>query len=79
MGRLLPKPAQVLCLCTGMMLFAHHRMLDIVACVQEGWLNASGRLKRGSSDDAVEVAFDRFWVDLGYNSLRPTLGAQALQ
>ena len=52
------------------------RVLNFWACLQEGWLSASGRLKRGSSDDAVEVAFDRFWVDLGSNSLRPTLGAQ---
>ena len=51
-------------------------MLDnqSIACrVQEGWLSASGRLRVAASD-VVEVAFDRFWVDLGSNSLRPSLG-----
>ncbi|KAK9843722.1 hypothetical protein WJX81_003629 [Elliptochloris bilobata] len=43
---------------------------------QEGWLSASGRLKPAISNDVVEVAFDKFWVDFGSNSLRPSLGSE---
>lgn len=37
--------------------------------VQEGWLSSSGRLFSNAAD-TVEVAFDRFWVDLGSTKLR---------
>ena len=41
---------------------------------QEGWLSSSGRLfSRGPN--TVELAFDKFWVDVGSISLRPTLTA----
>ncbi|CAL8471769.1 g11311 [Coccomyxa elongata] len=37
--------------------------------VQEGWLSSSGRLFSNAAD-TVEVAFDKFWVDIGSTKLR---------
>jgi len=55
---------------------ATHGPAHMCTALQEGWLSASGRLMPAGSD-AVEVAFDRFWVDLGSTALRPTLGDPA--
>lgn len=41
------------------------------AVLGQGWLSAGGSLSK-KYDDAVEVHFDRFWVD-GSDSLRPDL------
>ncbi|GLC40703.1 hypothetical protein PLESTB_000031000 [Pleodorina starrii] len=42
----------------------------------EGWLSAGGTMAR-KYDDAVEVTFDRFWVDMGADSLRADLPPDA--
>ncbi|GIL79785.1 hypothetical protein Vretimale_12411 [Volvox reticuliferus] len=42
----------------------------------EGWLSAGGTMAR-KYDDAVEVAFDRFWMDMGADSLRADLPPDA--
>lgn len=55
---------------------AVHGPAHMCTAPQEGWLSASGRLMPAGSD-AVEVAFDRFWVDLGSTALRPSLGDPA--
>ncbi|KAG2434107.1 hypothetical protein HXX76_007834 [Chlamydomonas incerta] len=44
--------------------------------VGDGWLSAGGTMAR-KYDDAVEVSFDRFWVDFGADSLRADLPADA--
>ena len=40
--------------------------------MQEGWLSASGTL-RAKDASTLELIFDKFWVDSGSTSLRPTL------
>ena len=40
--------------------------------MQEGWLSASGTL-RAKDASTLELSFDKFWVDFGSTSLRPTL------
>ncbi|EFJ49410.1 hypothetical protein VOLCADRAFT_89810 [Volvox carteri f. nagariensis] len=42
----------------------------------EGWLSAGGTMDR-KYDDAVEVTFDRFWVDVGADGLRADLPPDA--
>ncbi|KAG2491879.1 hypothetical protein HYH03_009831 [Edaphochlamys debaryana] len=42
----------------------------------DGWLSAGGTMAR-KYDDAVEVMFDRFWVDLGAGNLRADLPPDA--
>ncbi|KXZ55563.1 hypothetical protein GPECTOR_2g1112 [Gonium pectorale] len=42
----------------------------------EGWLSAGGTMAR-KYDDAVEITFDRFWVDIGADGLRDDLGPDA--
>ncbi|GFR48774.1 hypothetical protein Agub_g10595 [Astrephomene gubernaculifera] len=42
----------------------------------EGWLSAGGTMAR-KYDDAVEITFDRFWVDVGADSLRADLPRDA--
>ncbi|KAL6763486.1 hypothetical protein V8C86DRAFT_2496193 [Haematococcus lacustris] len=44
--------------------------------VNAGWLSASGSM-RPKFDAAVEVNFDKFWVDLGPDKLRPSLSGSA--
>lgn len=45
------------------------------ALLGEGWLSAGGKMVR-KYDNAVEVIFDRFWVDVGPDSLRADLDLQ---
>ncbi len=63
--------------CVALPCTALHGPANRCTVLQEGWLSASGRLMPAGSD-AVEVAFDRFWVDFGSTALRPSLGNPAL-
>ncbi|PNH12857.1 hypothetical protein TSOC_000219 [Tetrabaena socialis] len=59
---------------SGSMLVSNVRFSNSV--IGDGWLSAGGSMCR-KYDDSVEITFDRFWVDVGGDSLRADLPAGA--